>query len=356
MSRRGKVIGTGGRGAVALRFDHHTAPFQSKVLPLLKKYRLPWSQALNIGSYGTGNDTMPLATLVSEAHKTGGEVWNHGLTHSNVASNADADKEIGTSLGEIRKAIPSMWIDSFAAYGSGDMMGLAGWDTPEKFFSTYPGQLILDQHAFVSGLYPGIVRALGAPQMVGDPYTPMDKMSVSQVRARVNEARDTLGGVTFMLHPNRVDESGYLTSAELDAMLKYIAEQRDADRIVVTSTAGRSMASADHAPTNLLTAMGRAGKVTSTVSETVSSLSAPGYYGVPHEARVWVKATTDTTVKLTVEITGTSHSPTAEHTVALAAGEVSRLGVPITPALDTTATKVRLAGNAEHLGVVYGPI
>ena len=351
LHKRGGVIGTAGKGAVALRFSHHTKFFEEKIVPLLKKYRLPWAQVINPGNHGTGNDTMTWENLTREVHETGGEIWDHGQTHSNFTTEEEADYELGTSLEDLRAAMPSVHIDCFAAYGSGDMMGMKGWDTPEKF-ATYGGKILLSKYFIVNGLFPGQVRRSNAQSFIGAPYAPLDNMSLAQVRGRVNAARDTQGAVMFMLHPNYLDQEGRMTTAQLDEALGYIASERDAGRIRVLSTAGQILADSSAEEQNLLQT-GAAGELSGTWSESVSSLVSAASNGLPHEAESWVKGTGEVTLKIVV------NSPTRplsiEHTVTLS-GESQRLGVPITPPLDATSTVVSLSGNVRHTGIKYRPI
>ena len=351
LHKRGGVIGTAGKGAVALRFSHHTKFFEEKIVPLLKKYRLPWAQVINPGNHGTGNDTMTWENLTREVHETGGEIWDHGQTHSNFTSESGADYELGTSLEDLRAAMPSVHIDCFAAYGSGDMMGLKGWDTPEKF-ATYGGKILLSKYFIVNGLFPGQVRRSNAQSFIGSPYAPLDNMSLAQVRGRVNAARDTQGAVMFMLHPNYLDQEGRMTTSQLDEALGYIAGERDAGRIRVLSTAGQILADSSAEEQNLLQT-GTAGELSGTWSESVSTLVSAASYGLPHEAESWVKGTGEVTLKVVVD------SPTRplsiEHKVTLG-GESQRLGVPITPPLDATSTVVSLSGNVRHTGIKYRPI
>ena len=352
LARRGHVIGTGGLGAVCFRFDHHLQQFGDKVLPLLKQYRIPWSQAVNPGNIGQGNDTMSFETLTGHVHDSGGEIWNHGKTHSNFTNEREADAELGTSLADLRTAMPSVWIDSFAAYGSGDMMGLKGWDEPEKFWNTYGGRLLLAQHAFVSGLYPGQVRPLGGAELVGTPYTPVDKLSVAQFKSRFDAARDTHSGITFMLHPNRLDTSGYLTLAQFEEMLAYAAAERDAGRIRILSTAGRSMADSS-APDRTLLDNADAGSINVSKVRSVSTFANEATLGVPHELEVWAKADGDVTLDINI---GSPTNPVNISETFSLNGAAKRLSLVATPPLDATSQSVTITGTCTHTQIKYRPI
>lgn len=352
LARRGHVVGTGGLGAVAFRFDHHLQQFGDKVLPLLKQYRIPWSQAINPGNIGQGNDTMNFETLTAHVHDSGGEIWNHGLTHSNFTTEAEADTELGSSLSALRDAMPSVWIDSFAAYGSGSMMGLGGWDEPGKFWNTYGGRILLAQHAFVSGLYSGQVRPLGGAELIGAPYAPVDTLSVSRFKSRLNGARGSRGGITFMLHPNRLDESGYLTLAQFEEMLAYAAAERDAGRIRILSTAGRSMADVS-APDRTLLENAGAGSVNVSKIRSVSTFANAATRGVPHELEVWVKADGDVTLDISI---GSPTNPVNISETFSLNGAAKRLSLVATPPLDATTQSVTITGTCTHTQIKYRPI
>lgn len=351
LAKRGGGIGTAGKGVVSLRFSHHTVYFEQKILPLLKKYRLPWAQVLNPGNYLTGNDLMTYENMTKAVHDTGGEIWDHGQTHSNFSTESEADYELGTSLEDLRAALPSIHIDNFAAYGSGDMMGLKGWDTPEKF-DTYGGKILLSKYFIVNGLFSGQVRRLNGPDLLGAPYAPLDRMSLASARARVNACRDTAGGVMFMLHPNYLDQEGYITTETLDEVLALIAAERDAGNIRVLSTTGYLIANSSSSDQNLIQ-LGGAGTLSGTWSKVISTRITPSTYGVPHEAEAWVAGSGEVTLR--VNITSPTNPIVAEHKVTLGS-QPQRLGVPVTPPLDTTRTEVSLTGNVSHTGIRYRPI
>lgn len=353
IKRRGGVVGTRGRAAVALRFDHHLAQFRDKVLPLLQQYRLPWGQMLNAGNVGSGNDTMTWPQIAAAAYSSGGEVWNHSWSHSNVTTAAQADREVTRGLNDLRTNLPGLWIDSWAGPGQPNLMGMEGSDTPERFYDTYPGRLVLAQHAFVRGYYPGIYQPLTGPNLVGAPHVTMDTLDAAYVSGVVRGAIGATAGLTLMLHPNYLDQPGYMTTADLDTILADIAARRDAEELVALSPAGILLADASKSPQTIL-ATGQAGAVTSSWTETVSGRSAQSQYGVPHEAETVVRATSAGTLRLRVQITHPGGVIDQSHTVTATAGSVHRLGVPVTPPLSTTQTTITLNGAVTHTGIRYG--
>ena len=354
LKRRGGVVGTGGKPAIALRFDHHLQQFGDKVLPLLKQYRLPWGQMINAGNIGKGNDTWAWSKLAKEAHDSGGEVWNHALTHGDVNSEFQADQAVTLGLSRLRENLPSLWVDSWAPPGQSNYMGFTNQSEPEKFYETYPGKLVLAQHAFVRGSYPGPHHPLNGQNLIGQSHVTIDAQTSAWCQAAVRSARDTGSGLTMMLHSNYLDQSGYMTTEDLDDTLAYIAQLRDAGEIVVLSNAGILMADANTPvrQTNMLSNAG-AGANTGTWSQSVTSRSYRAHLGVPHEAETWVKGTGQVTLK--VEVASPTNPVTAQHQVTL--GSTSqRLSVLVAPPNDTTGITVSLTGNVQHTGVNYRPI
>ena len=357
IARRGVSVGTGGLGAIALRFDHHLDSFGTKVLPLLKKYRLPWGEMLNYHGIGRGDDNWTWSKIATECHNSGGEVWNHSWSHSDVVTKEQARREVALGLSELKTNLPSLWIDSFAPPGQPNMAGFEGQDTPEKFWRSHYGRMVLATHAFSRGYWPGSYQPLYAPNLIGAQHATIDKQSVAWVKGYVSGAMRSRTGATIMLHPNYLDSTGYMTTAQLEEILAYIADLRDTGQIQVLSCAGILVGdrelSVNH--TNHLE-NAEAGSVNSSQTWTVSERVGKDNFGVPHEATAWVRATASGTLTLTVTVNSPTNPISQTHTVAVTAGEVVRLGVVVTPPMDTTAQTVRLVGNVTHTGVNYRPI
>ena len=357
--RRGKV-GTGGLGAVALRFDHHLDPFQTKVLPLLRQYRLPWAQIVNPGKVGSGDDTWGYAELANAAYRGGGEVWHHGWSHVNIGSEFTANREITNSMTSLLSSLPDLWIDGWAMPGTGGAnMGLDG--TAASYWSSLPGRMVLAQHALVRGSNPSAWHALngGTGNVVGASHVTLDAATVSTAQGWVNTARDSQTGVTLMLHANYLDTAGYMTTAQLGEVLAYIAAERDAGRLAVLTPSAILLAdrgATQRAGTLLSPAAASPGATTTAWSETVTTRTAAGQYGVPHEAVAHVRATAAGTVSLSVAITAGGTTRTEQHSLSMTSGQVARLTVPVTPPLTTTSTVVTLSGQAAHTGIYYGSV
>lgn len=244
-ARRDGRIGTGGVPAVALRFDHHTGPWASKVLPILEELGLPWAQAINPARVGTGDDTMTYAELQAAALRSGGEVWNHGGNHGDATYKAEAVREIATALVNLAAGVPRLVVEGWAPPGLADgaYMGAAGFRTTDENTGTYTGQMIIRNHAFVAGYADGVYRTLDPSiQPIGAPHVTIDKATPAQVASTLNAAGSD--GVALMLHPNFLDEEGYMTTAQLRTALEDIAARRDAGTLKVLTYSGLWVADA----------------------------------------------------------------------------------------------------------------
>lgn len=355
LRRRGRKIGTRGRAAVALRFDHHLDSWESKVLPLLRKHRLPWGQMLNAGNLGRGDDNMASAEIADACYTSGGEVWNHSWSHVSIVTTGQADREVSRGLSDLRDALPDLWIDAWAPPGTSGYMGMDGSDAPEKLWGSYPGRLTLAQHALIRGYYSGIYQSLSGDELIGQAHAVLDQQDDAWAGAVLRGAINRGEGITFMLHPNYLDQPGYMTTAQLDTVLGDIATRRNLEEIVVLSPAGILLADKHTGDRRNLLANAGAGEVVAQWSQTVSTRNASQQYGVPHEAEVYVRATTSGTVRLRVQITG-GVGVDEEHSVSLTAGQTARLGVPVTPPLSATQTIVTLTGAVTHAGIRYSAI
>src|SRR5699024_11108872 len=164
-------------------------------------------------------------------------------------------------------------------------------------------------------------------------------------------------GATIMLHPNYLDTTGYMTTAQLEDILAYVADLRATGQIQVLSCEGILVGDRELAVNNtnhLENADG--GSINSSQPWTVSERVGKDNFGVPHEATAWVRATASGTMTLTVTVDSPTNPVSQTHTVTATVGQVVRLGVVVTPPLDTTSQTVRLVGNVQHTGVNYRPI
>ena len=84
---KGGVIGTNGKGVVALRFDDYQNIFRKKIYPLLVARGLPCSMAL-ISQFNT-TQSWGIGTTWDEVrnwNRNGVEIWSHGTDHKDYRS------------------------------------------------------------------------------------------------------------------------------------------------------------------------------------------------------------------------------------------------------------------------------
>lgn len=348
IKRRGGVIGTNGLPAVSLRFDHHLPNFKTKVLPLLKQHRLPWSQMINSGRVLDGSEGMTFAELAAECYNSGGEVWNHGLTHSDIPDKAAADREVTGGFDELIAGLPNLWIDGWVGPGQTNMMGMEGSNAPEKFYGTYPGRLALARHAFIQGHYPGIHQPMAGPNLIGHPHQTIDTLAADRVEASLRAVIAAKAGLIFMLHPNYLDTAGYMTSADLATILASIAAKRDAGELLVLTSTAILLADVSTSHRRNLLTQGRAGSTDTGWEETVNGRHGMTQYGVPHELVVTVKAKKAGTVMLNLKESASPIRFDSLDSRTLAAGQTATLRCLVTFPLDCAGITAKLTGAVDY--------
>lgn len=247
---RGGRIGTGGVSAVALRFDHGTVNFRDIVLPLLRKYGLPCTQAYYSEMFTTGRDpesntdgNIGWNELQQWALEDGVEPAAHSATHRDAATSNAMNEEIVESLADLRAAIPRASIDGFLIPGVGGT-GYAGFNSSRltDFTDTPAGQRILATYAWASGYHGGQVRSLDGTLRSGLTHYTWESQSLGFVQSYVRNAQDLGGGIVLMMHPMAIDTPGNVTAAQVDEVLGWIAAERDAGRLEVLTVGGLAMA------------------------------------------------------------------------------------------------------------------
>lgn len=243
---------TNGRAAVALRFDHGLVNFRDLILPLLRKYGLPWSLALNSRTWDRAeNAGVTPAEVVEWVTKYQGEVWNHGATHTNADTAESLRDEIVTGLAELRTQLPGVSIDGFAVPGVGSP-GYGGFNSgasAEAFYGTEAGRLILENHAVTTGSLPGTARrVLNGTVQQGMNHHTMDSQTYAQIKTQIDAAKNEVKGLQLMLHPSLLGTAGYMTADTLDQVLGYIAAEREAGRLVPLSPYALTLADSTPLP------------------------------------------------------------------------------------------------------------
>lgn len=231
------TVNTNGRGAVALRFDHGLANFNTKIRPLLEARNIPYSLALSARGFNAGENAGVTAAMVDSWALA--EVWNHGANqHQDESSVSGLTDQIVTGKTELQALLPSKKIWGYAVPGTGGtgQGGFNGGSTVEEFYTTLAGDLILTNHAVSSGYFPGTARRpLDGEVRQGMAHFTIESQTVSRVKWEINNAVSNRIGSQLMMHPSRLDTAGYLTTEQLTEVLDYIVSKRDSGEIVVLS-------------------------------------------------------------------------------------------------------------------------
>ena len=351
-NRRGEVIGTGGKAAISLRFDHYLGHFDSKVLPLLDEYNLPWSQAINAANMGSPKDPWSWDKLQSTAVQTGGEVWNHSRTHEDFDTPEAAYSEVVTGLRELQTNLPVLHVDGWIAPGVRKAMGMQWPSNMARFTDTFPGQLVLDNHTFVRASFPGHYQDLNGDNLVGQNHFGIEDKTFEEIKAEIDHVVETGQGLTLMMHPWRVGTSQGITADDLDRTFAYLAELRDNDVIEIASGSGILMAdaSAGEHEGNVLTAA-PAGPIGGAVEENL--VLDCERLGVTYEAEVWVEGPGTYVLELDLESRTVPLTLKTETTID---GGKKRLSIPVTLPKDTQQVTLRLTGPGDYSGLTFQPI
>lgn len=352
--RRGGTIGTGGRAVVALRYDHGTANFRDKVLPLLRQHGLPSSICFNSRRWHLAeHDGLTGADVEPWCLEDGIEVWNHSATHQDSTGEAAIFDNIVTGLAELRAQFPLVAIDGWMPPGvtstnpDGAFDGLNNGSTDEHW-RAWAGQLILAHHGFATGYLPGTVWPADGQPIIGLRHHGIDQGTLSGVQDAVGEAIATGGRIEIFLHPSVVDTAGFITAATLASILAWIADQRDAGAIEVLTVGGLMVADsrADHRD-DMLPPMGSAANLSASEPWTRQAplTRRPMVRGGVRRIEVDIEATIAGTVTIEVEGCGTKTLtlPAGRHVLARHVTiplNASRCWVQVTPSVAATVHQI----------------
>lgn len=244
-SRKGGRIGTGGRGVVTLRFDDAHDAMASTVMPLLRQYQIPAYQAVTVRNVeeNSSRTWAQIQALVAD----GVEVFGHSWTHQAASGQAAIHKEIIESAAYMETQMPGVAIEGWVMPGTGQS-GTEAYDgfgpggTVEAFTDTYAGQLILSRYAVPCGSIQGHLMPLNGAPVTGQVHWTFESATLAQTQAMVQQAVATGTGITLMAHPSRFGTSGYMSVADLEALLAWLAAERDAERLLVLTGTGQAFA------------------------------------------------------------------------------------------------------------------
>lgn len=244
-SRKGGRIGTAGRAVVTLRFDDAHDAMASTVLPLLQQHDLPAYQAVTVRNVeeNSSRTWAQIKALVNE----GIEVFGHSWTHQAASGQAAIHKEIIESAAYMEAQMPGVAIEGWVMPGTGQS-GTEAYDgfgpggTVEAFTDTYAGQLILSRYAVPCGSIQGHLMPLNGAPVTGQVHWTFESATLAETQAMVQQAVATGAGITLMAHPSRFGTSGFMSVADLEALLAWLAAERDAERLLVLTGTGQAFA------------------------------------------------------------------------------------------------------------------
>lgn len=339
--RKGGTIGTGGKAAIAWRFDHHTDQFNRLVLPLLTQHGMPWAQALNSRTQGVGNNTMTWEQMQDAAIRTGGEVFNHGATHTDAQDQSAFQREIIDGRNELRSHLPLLPIDGWMQPGTGGSFGGLQPFATEANWTTEAGRTILAQHAIVYGYKPGMMKALDGQPSIGQQHLSMDLKTFEEIKTEIDRAVATRSGLVLMCHPNYLDEQIADTQLTLDVftqVVEYVAALRAAGDLEVVSASGLQVCDVTHSYRRELVALDLTGSnaLSGQRLKTGNTFAADG----PHEVHAELTGTGD----VLIEVYTADNALNVSKTVTLSGS--ATVWWPITIPTGASAVSVRVTGAA----------
>ena len=247
MRRRLGRIRTGGKAAVCMIFDHGTANFRDVILPLLRQYDMPATLALNGGMFDDGymhagtNGDVTWTDIKSWMNSDNIEIANHTYTHRGATGIPAMTHEIVEGREKLEAELGTT-IDSFVQIGvpSGDpdYDGFGIGLTPEAYYNTVAGKLILDAHPCVSGSIPSNRQTYPLdgtiPIGVGgrwlDSGTPE---AISLVEDRIDGAVSRTERVIVRMHPHALTIPDSITPDTFGQFITDLAARRDSGELVI---------------------------------------------------------------------------------------------------------------------------
>ena len=241
---KGGVIGTSGKGVVALRFDDYQNVFGEKIYPLLLARGLPCSMAL-ISRFNTAQSWGKGTTWdeVRNWNRNGVEIWSHGTDHKDYSKNGYEGlyKQIVTSKAEI--AAQNIKVVGWALPGvrpSTKNLPYNGLTKPSDYNSTV-GKLLMQTYALTEAYAYKAPRILPTHIFHGlGHFTVSDGSgeTLAITRNAINQAIKNKSGIELMCHVGNLGKKGNMTLPQFTTMLDYIKTQWDNGSIEVLTPSG----------------------------------------------------------------------------------------------------------------------
>lgn len=238
LRRRTGDVKVSAQTAITIVMDHGLNKFNTSIYPLLEARGIPVTLALNSdwqnpndSRYSTNNEVTP--TMVKTWIGAGiVEPANHGRTHTGYATDAENTTEIEGGRRELETML-GVPVDTWVQPAMGSLTGFDDGNAPEKYWETHTGREILRTHAVVSGLIPGSsFYPLDGEPVVGMKGGWIDT-DTAPIETNIGTAISTRTGYIVRFHPQYLDTTGYITTAQLTAFLDKLVAWRDNKQIEI---------------------------------------------------------------------------------------------------------------------------
>lgn len=240
---KGGVIGTDGKGVVAIRFDDYQNLFGEKIYPLMVARGLPCSMSL-ISRFSTAQ-RWGMDTTWDEVriwNRNGVEIWSHGTDHKDYSSKGynGLYSEIVESKAEIEAQ--NIKVAGFALPGVAPRtkkLPYNGLTKPSDYNGTV-GRLLMETYALTEAYAYPWERILPTKIYHGlNHYTVSDGLgSLTNAKKLINVAIKNKSGIELMCHAGSLGKPGHMTLSQFTTLLDYIKTQWDNGSIEVLTPSG----------------------------------------------------------------------------------------------------------------------
>lgn len=216
-------------GVAVLIFDHGLTKFKASIWPLLQARNIPVTLALNPGQMTDANNNGATYADVQSWAGTGlVEPANHSYNH--VGGTA-YDTEIRASRAELETQI-GQTIDTWVHPGNtfGDFTITAD---PNLYWNTEAGRQILANHGAVTGILASGTLPIGMNTIGAGGVWIDNNASTTGVQTTISNAITKQGMQIVRFHPQYLNDTGKLTTAELTTFLDWIKARVDAGELKV---------------------------------------------------------------------------------------------------------------------------
>lgn len=244
MKSRLGTVSTGGKGAVALVFDHGTTAFRDWVWPALKQRGLTGTLALcpEVHLDPAKADSRDQATIdeLKAMVADGLAIASHSGDHQGATGWVDIHRQIVDSRATLETRLGTTvdsWVQPGYGLATGNYDGFGTGQTAEVYSSTVAGRLLQKTYPVITG-YVGaddVTHYTGALPVGAQRSLFETKDSIVRVREFIQRAADEGSKHITFIHPYAILDSSdsYANKADYLALLDLIVSLRDAGKLAV---------------------------------------------------------------------------------------------------------------------------